>query len=193
MPNKVGWGKIGLDLRGIKILSLERSGGMVMEGLELLKKRRSVRNYQPEPVPKEILEKVVDAGRMAATANNLQPWEFIVVTNPEKRKVLAEITDYGKFIEEAGACIVIVSKDTKYYLEDCSAATQNILLAATDLGLGSCWVAGDKKPYAGRIMEFLGIPHGYKLVSLVAVGYPEREPTTPPKRPLAEVLHWEKF
>ena len=66
-----------------------------MNGLELIKKRRSVRNYRPEPVAKELLEKIVDAGRLAATAINIQPWEFIVITDPKRRKGLANITDYG--------------------------------------------------------------------------------------------------
>ena len=164
-----------------------------MNGLELIKKRRSVRNYRPDPVAKDLLEKIVDAGRLAATAINIQPWEFIVIIDPGRRKELAGITDHGKFIKDAGACIAVVVKDTKYYLEDGSAATENILLSATELGLGSCWVAGDKKPYADKILSFLGVPDGYKLVSLIAVGYPEGDLPDPAKRPLSEVLHWERF
>ncbi len=164
-----------------------------MNGLELIKKRRSVRNYRPEPVAKDLLKKIVDAGRLAATAINIQPWEFIVIVDPERRKELAGITDYGKFIKDAGACIAVVVKDTKYYLEDGAAATENILLAATELGLSSCWVAGDKKPYADKILSFLGAPNGYKLVSLIAIGYPEGDLPNPAKRPLSEVLHWERF
>ena len=164
-----------------------------MNGLELIKRRRSVRNYRSDPVARDLLEKIVDAGRLAATAINIQPWEFIVVVDPARKKKLADITDYGKFIKDAGACIAVVAKDTKYYLEDGSAATENILLAATELGLGSCWVAGDKKPYAEKILSFLGVPGGYKLISLVAIGYPEGDLPNPAKRPLSEVLHWERF
>ena len=164
-----------------------------MNGLELIKKRRSVRNYRPEPVAKDLLEKIVDAGRLAATAINIQPWEFIVITDPGRRKELADITEYGKYIKDAGACIAVVAKDTKYYLEDGAAATENILLAATELGLGSCWVAGDRKPYADKILSLLGVPNGYKLVSLIAIGYPEGDLPNPAKRPLSEVLHWGKF
>ncbi|MFA7329097.1 MAG: nitroreductase family protein [Candidatus Ratteibacteria bacterium] len=164
-----------------------------MNGLELIKKRRSVRSYRPEPVSKDLVEKIVDAGRLAATAINIQPWEFIVIIDPDKRRELADITDHGKFIKDAGVCIAVVVKDTKYYLEDGAAATENILLAATELGFGSCWVAGDKKEYAEKILIFLGVPSGYKLVSLVAVGYPQGNSPNPAKRPLSEVLHWEKF
>jgi len=164
-----------------------------MNGLELIKKRRSIRNYRLEPVAKDLLEKIVDAGRLAATAINIQPWEFIVITEPERRKELAGITEHGKFIEDAGACIAVAVKDTKYYLEDGAAATENILLAATELGLGACWVAGDKKPYADKVLSLLGVPNGYKLVSLIAIGYPEGDLPNPAKRPLSEVLHWERF
>jgi nitroreductase len=164
-----------------------------MDAIEALKTRRSIRKYSEKPVPKELIEVLVDVGRLAATANNLQPWEFVVVTDAEMRKQLAEITEYGKFIKIAPVCIIVFSKDTKYFLEDCSAATQNILVAARALGLGSCWVAGDKKVYADIIRELVGVPTGYKLISLIAIGYPAEEPTTIKKRSLDSVIHWEKF
>ncbi len=159
-----------------------------MEALETIKQRRSVRKFKTTPVAKEHIEQLIDAGRLAATARNDQPWEFVVVTNPETRKQIAALTDYGKFIAEAPVCIAVFCKPTKYYLEDGSAATENILLAATALGLGSCWVAGDKKPYCAKIAELLQVPLDYKLV-----GYSAAPVSTPPKRSLAEVIHWEKF
>lgn len=164
-----------------------------MEALETIKQRRSVRKFKATPVAKEYIEQLIDAGRLAPTARNDQPWEFIVVTNPETRKQIAALTDYGKFIAEAPVCIAIFCKPTKYYLEDGSAATENILLAATALGLGSCWIAGDKKPYCAKIAELLQVPPDYKLVSLIVVGYSAAPVSPPPKRSLTEVIHWEKF
>jgi nitroreductase len=163
-----------------------------MDAIEVLKTRRSVRAYRSEPVPKKILEDIIDCGRLAATAINIQPWEFVVVTEPAILHKVAGITDYGKFIAQAAACVVVLSKDTKYYLEDGSAASENILLAARAHGLGSCWVAGDKKLYAHDICRLVGAPSGYRLVSLIPIGYPAEVPEQP-KRPLAEVLHWEKY
>jgi nitroreductase len=119
---------------------------------------------------------------MSPSAVNIQPWEFIVVTDPETRKKIADLTDYGKFIANAPVCIAVFCKDTKYYLEDGSAATMAILLAAWSYGLGTCWVAGDKKHYAEPIRQLLGVPEGYKLVSLIAMGYPAEQPTKE-KRP----------
>jgi len=163
-----------------------------MDAIEVLKTRRSVRAYKREQILKKTIEDIIDCGRLAATAVNLQPWEFVVVTDPGKLRWIANTTDFGKFIADAPACVVVLCRDTKYYLEDGSAATENILLAARAYGLGSCWVAGDKKPYAAEICRLVGAPPGYKLISLVPIGYPA-EATTTSKRPLSEVLHWEKY
>lgn len=163
-----------------------------MEAIEALKTRRSVRQYIDKEVPKELLETMVDCGRLAASARNEQPWEFIVITDKALKQKIADTTDHGKFIKDAGACIVVVCRNTKYYLEDGSAATQNILVAGRALGLGTCWVAGDKKPYCDTILKMLNVPPDYKLVSLIAVGYPASTPN-PAKRPLQEVLHWNGF
>jgi len=164
-----------------------------MDLFEAIRHRRSVRRFTSQAVPKELLEQLIDAGRVAPTARNEQPWEFVVVTDPQMRKTIAQTTDYGPFIADAPACIVVLCKQTKYYLEDGCAATENILLAATGLGLGACWVAGDKKPYAGKIASMLGAPGNMKLVSLIAVGYPADAGGPTPKRPLQDVLHWERF
>jgi len=163
-----------------------------MDAIEVLKTRRSVRAYAREPVPRKIIEDLVDCGRLAATAINIQPWEFVVVTDREVLRSIAQTTDHGKFIADAPVCVAVLCRDTKYYLEDGSAATENILLAAHAHGLGSCWVAGDKKPYASKICRLVGAPQGYKLVSLIPIGYPAESPEKT-KRPLADVLHWEMY
>lgn len=164
-----------------------------MDAIEALKTRRSVRSYKSDPVPKKILEDIIDCGRLAATGINIQPWEFVVVTDPATRKELADTTDHGKFIADAPVCVVVLCKaDEKYLLEDCSAATQNIMVAARAHGVGSCWIAGDKKPYASQICQIVGAPKSHRLASLIAVGYAEEIPN-PAKRPLSGVLHWEKY
>jgi nitroreductase len=163
-----------------------------MDALEVIRKRRSIRSYQKEKISRELLESLVEAGRLAATARNEQPWEFIVVTEAEMLRRLAEATTYGKHIAEAPAAIVVYCRHTKYEVEDGSAATQNILLAACAQGLGTCWVNGSQATYAGKVSELLGVPADYRLVSLIPVGRPAADPK-PPKRPLKEVLHWEKF
>ncbi|MCM8767652.1 MAG: nitroreductase family protein [Candidatus Omnitrophica bacterium] len=163
-----------------------------MEFLKILKERRSIRKYQEKEIPKDIIEEIINCARFAPTAINIQPWEFIVITDKKIKEKIADITDYGKFIKEAPICVAVFCKDTKYYLEDGSAATTYILLAAKAFGLGSCWVAGDKKIYAEKVREILDVPVGYKLISLISIGYPDEEPK-PKKRELKEVLHWEKW
>lgn len=164
-----------------------------MDAINALKTRRSVRSYKPDPIPQHIVEDIVDCGRLAATARNRQPWEFIAVTDPTVRRQLAELIETGRFLAEAPVCIVVFCSDTKYFLEDGSAAIENILVAARAHGLGSCWVAGDKKPYAETVGQMLQVPAGFKLIGIVALGYAVASPQLPPKRSLAEVLHWEKF
>ena len=166
-----------------------------MEVLELLKKRRSIREYSNELIPADALEKIIEAAGFAPTARNVQPWEFVVITQVPALKKLSELADNGRFLAQAKACIAVFCSDTKYYLEDGCAATCNILLAATSLGIGSCWVAGDKKPYCAEVAKLLNAPAAYKLVSLVALGYPKSKDSfyTAEKRALKEILHWEKF
>ncbi|MBW7997429.1 MAG: nitroreductase family protein [Candidatus Glassbacteria bacterium] len=165
-----------------------------MDAMEALKSRRSIRSYRTDPVEKEKVEAAIDAARLAATGHGVEPWEFVVVTNNKIRAQLAEICDYGKFIVQAPVCVVVLCRDTKYYLEDGSAATQNMMVAACAQGLGSCWVAGDKKSYAEKIVRLVGAPPEYKLVSLVSLGLPaDDHPPRRSKRSLDEVIHWEKF
>jgi len=163
-----------------------------MDAISALKTRRAVRAYTGEPVAREVLEDIVDCARLAATAINIQPWEFVAVTGHEMLGRIAAAADYGKFIASAGACVAVFCRDTKYYLEDGSAATQNLLVAARAHGLGSCWVAGDKKAYCEPIRKMLGAPVGMHLVSLVALGHPA-EDGAKEKRPLVDVLHWERY
>jgi len=163
-----------------------------MDALEALRTRRSIRRFQETVVPREMVETIIDCARQAATARGVQPWEFVVVTEAGMRRRLAETLEYGKFVAQAPVAVVVLCQDTKYYLEDGAAATENMLVAATALGLGSCWIAGDKKPYADFIRATIGAPDDYKLIAVVALGYPAEQPNRE-KRPLHDVLHWEKY
>jgi nitroreductase len=167
--------------------SLERN-----EFLETIKDRRSVRSYLDKTISKEILEEIVDAGRLAPSARNVQAWDFVVVTEKETLGKIAEIS--MPFIREAGALILVCGKpDHQRYVEDCSAATENIILAAKSFGIGSCWVAGVNKDYLPPIMEMLEIPKDRNIVALVSLGYFERNPDPHHKKELSEVIHWNKF
>lgn len=164
-----------------------------MQTLEAISKRASVREYDSKSIDKSLIEKIVDAGRRAPTARAVEPWEFIVVQNKDTLLKLGTIANTGSFIKGAACCIAIYCEDTKYYLEDGCAATENILLASSDLGLGACWVAGDKKPYANEISLLLGVPDNLKLISLISIGWPKKDLKQTKKRSLKDVIHWERF
>jgi nitroreductase len=166
-----------------------------MDLLEIIKKRRSIRAYRDKAIPRAVLEKITDAARFAPTARGVQPWEFVIVTDRITLKELGGFIENGPFIAQSAACIAVFCADTKYYLEDGCAATQNLLLAAAIEKVGSCWVAGDKKPYCGRVSEMLKAPASLKLVSLIALGYPESEQAfrEQERKDLDKMIHWEKF
>ncbi|MEA4884128.1 MAG: nitroreductase family protein [Clostridia bacterium] len=163
-----------------------------MEAIEAIKTRRSVRQYLPKPVPKEIIEEIVDCGRLAPSANNDQPWEFVVVTGQEKREAIAAAATYGKFIADAPVCLLVFARNTRHFLEDGSAAMENMLIAAHTHGLGTCWIAGANTAYGAEIARICGAPASHGLVALTPLGYSTDRPTAY-KRSLEEVIHWEEY
>ncbi len=161
-----------------------------MDALEAIRKRRSVRNYTGEPIPRADLETIVDAGRLAASGYNRQPWDFIVVTD---RSMIEKLKIAAQWMEKAGAIIaVVLDPTTKYWLEDGSAAVENMLIAATALGYGSCWLEGYTLPLESQFKALLGVPEDKRLLTLVPIGVPVEWPTKE-KKPLEQVLHWERF
>lgn len=165
-----------------------------MQVKEAIKKRRSIRVFDSKPVSRNLIEELIDCARFAPTARNVQPWEFVVITQKETLRKLGSLArPNGEFIAQSPCCIAVFCQDSKYYLEDGCAATENILIAACDSGLAACWVAGDKKPYCDKVKELLAVPQDYKLISLIPLGYSKSQPTESAKRPLKEVLHWERF
>lgn len=161
-----------------------------MDTLETIRKRRTVRNFTGAAIPRADLETIVDAGRLAASGYNRQPWDFIVVTN---RGMIEQLKIAAQWMEKAGAIIaVVLDPATKYWLEDGSAAVQNMLVAATALGYGSCWLEGYTLPLEGQFKALLGVPDDKRLLTLVPIGVPVEWPMKE-KKPLEQVIHWEKF
>ncbi len=162
-----------------------------MDTFETIKKRRSIRSYTGGPVPQADLEKIVDAGRLTPSGNNRQQWHFIVVTNHE---MLQKLSIAAAWSAKAGAMIaVVMNTASNYWVEDGSAAVENMLLAATALGYGTCWLEGNALPHEEPIKQWLNIPEGLKLLTLIPVGVPVEWPDPKGKKSLDEVLHWETF
>jgi nitroreductase len=144
--------------------------------LETIYARRSIRQFTNEAVTEGQAEELLKAAMAAPSGRDMKPWHFVVV---EERETLGRIADahpYGKMIESAALCIAVLGDPAvngDYWIVDCAAATQNILLAATALGLGSCWVGvfprEERKP---PLQEVLGVPDDMEICSLVAIGHP---------------------
>ena len=167
---------------------------MKEEVIDILKKRRSVRNYQDKKINKEVLEDIVDCGRLAPTGYNNQPWTFLVITDKNKKDKLANIAQSGSFIKEAGACIVVFcDKDAETGLEDACAATENMMIAARAYGLETCWINTYKKDPSEDIKKFLNCPQDQELMTMFAVGYSEGKVKAPSKKDLKEVIAWQQL
>ncbi len=162
-----------------------------MEIFEAIRKRRSIRSYTGDPIPRGDLEKIIDAGRLAPSGNNRQPWHFIVVTD---KAMIQKLSVTANWSAQAGAMIAVAMEAaSKYWVEDGSAAVENMLLAATALGYGTCWLEGNALPHEASIKAWLKIPEDLKLLTLIPVGVSEEWPESKTKKPLEAVLHWETF
>jgi nitroreductase len=163
-----------------------------MDAIACLKTRRSIRAFAPDPVLEAVIADIVDCARLAPTAFNRQDWTFVAVREAAARQRIADLTGHAAFIGQAPVCVAVLAGATEFWVEDGSAATENLLLAAHAHGLGACWVGGYQTPYGAAVGELLGAPAGQRLVSLVAIGHPAEAPIVE-KKPLGDVLRWDRF
>jgi len=169
------------------------------EMLWLIKARRSIRRYKPDPVPDDMIEQLLEAGRWAPSASNRQPWAFIVVRNEAIRRQLAQNAAYYVIrwaqVGEAPLLIVLCGDARnpiyrQFLHEDVGLAGAQIMLQAHAMGLGTCWIGGlDRAAVAG----ILRLPDYLDVVGLITVGFPAEEPEPRPRKPLAEVVHYDAF
>ena len=164
----------------------------IMNAIGVLKSRRSIRTYTTQPVKRSVIEQIVDCARLAPTAMNDQPWDFVVLTGKEDLGRVPPMLGHGEFIANSAFAVLVFARPTDYAVEDCCAATENLLIAGTAYGLGSCWVAGTKQAYGPAVAKAFGAPEDRQLIAIVSFGYPAEEPQIE-KRALADVLHWEHF
>ena len=144
-----------------------------MDVYEAVQKRKSVRAYESTPIPKEIMDKVLEVARISPSANNRQPWHFILVTDPEKKKALSKGL-FAKFVHEAPTVIVAAGdeKTSKWYAVDTAIALQSLVLVATGEGLGTCWVGSFDE---ADVKKLLGISEHLRVVALIPIGYPREK------------------
>ncbi len=174
-----------------------------MDVFEVIKTRRSIRNYDSsKPVPKELIEQIIEAARWAPTAGNRQPVEIVVVFDQEKREKMASVSGYAPYLKDSPVALVVCANQNKYtkgyenlrefYTPmDASAAIMNMMIAATGLGLGSCWDSVFDK---NVVRELLNIPDHVEPFCIIALGYIANMPEkTPRRRPMEDYLHWETY
>jgi nitroreductase len=160
--------------------------------------RRSIRKYKPDPVPEEMLEAIIKAGMYAPSAVNCRPWHFIVCT---ERRILNDIMKrhpYSAMLGQAPVCIAVCADLTlraaPNYLEDCAAATQNILLCAHEMGLGTCWMGvTPRRERMEPLKKFFKLPEQAEVFSLITVGYPDEVKPRPSDRYQPERVHEETW
>ncbi len=162
-----------------------------MEFDEVLKSRRSIRRYKDTPVPRESIVKVLEAARIAPSASHRQPWHFVVVEDEGARERLA-----GRSSWAAAAPVMIVAvadpvASPRWYQNDMGIAFEHIVLAATNLGLGTCWMGQTKRD--AEVKEILGIPDEFKVIALTPLGEPDETKEPKERKSLEEIVSWEKF
>ncbi len=181
--------------------------------LALAQGRRSVRRYTPEPVARAALDRILEAGRIAPSGNNSQPWHFIVARDAGVRQRLAEVSGKQLWMLEAPVIVAVVADLTAKLragqeerliraddpehmtalakcVRDATIAADHMVLAAADEGLGSCWVALFEQP---EIRAALGVPEHCYVVTLITIGHPAEEPAAKPRRLLEEIVFHEQF
>lgn len=159
----------------------------------VIKSRHSVRKFKPDPVSDLVITDALECASRAPTAMNIQPWLFGVIRDKKTLTAIAGLATYGKFIADSPLCFAVFGeKEQQFYLEDCCAATENLILALQAHGVSSCWVAGDKTVYAEAVRNLLDVPAGFTLISLVAAGSPADVAITP-KKEMKHLAFFEKF
>jgi nitroreductase len=163
-----------------------------METWACIRDRVAVRAFTAAEVPEEMVLRVLEAGRWAPSAKNSQPWHFIVVRNRSTLRELARLTGTGPYLADAPMAIVVTMIGAKFPGADAGRAIQNMVLAAWDQGLGTCWVANFDQE---RTRHLLGLPEEAVVVSAFPLGFPRQEGTPRGKRrkPLSEIASIERF
>lgn len=173
-----------------------------MDVLSAIAQRREITRFRPDPVPREVLDQLARALYLAPSGNNLPSREFILVEGKETLRVLASVTPYMRWLEEAAGAAVIIADPqvSKYWLQDASIAGGFLWLAAVSLGLGAAWGAvyhaedeAESRRREDVVRRALDIPDSYRVVAVLGFGYPAAEPGPKEMIPMERVLHRERY
>ena len=169
-----------------------------MEAIEVIHRRRSIRKYTQQAVPSNLVKELVRSAMVAPSASNAQDWQFVVINDSAILQKCAAHLKYGAFLKDAALGILVcgdtsLSKSEGYWPQNCSAATQNLLLAATALGLGACWLGVfPREERVAALRQALAIPDHVIPMAMISIGYPGEE--KPPNDRYDEAkVHWNKW
>jgi nitroreductase len=165
-----------------------------MSLIDVLLSRRSIRRFENKEVPKDVLDKILEAGRQSPSAANRQPYHLIVLTDAEIKKKLSGGM-FNRFIQHSHVTIVGCANTGailtgKWSIVDTTIALQNMVIAAWAVGVGSCWIGDFKEEEVKRL---LNIPNNWKVVALIAIGYPAEHPGPKSRKPIGEIVSYNKF
>lgn len=171
---------------------------MVSQTFEMIRTARSVRQYQDKPLPDEVVHEILEAGRLSGSSKNTQPWNFVVVREKDQLRRLAEAGDYTRHMPESALTVALVTEEVSprpgKFEFDLGRASQNMVIAARALGVGSCVVYFH---HAQRASEVLGLPDGMISHYAVTFGYPAEDLNRAPRKggrnPADKVFHWEQW
>jgi nitroreductase len=163
-----------------------------MEVIEAVRTVLAVRSYKDKPVPPDIVQRIIQAGRLTGSSMNGQPWQFIVVENRDTLRQLGKLARTGPYIAQAALAIVVAIEKTEYAVSDASRAIQSMILTAWSDGVGSNWV-GFLGP--AQVKPVLGIPDHLDVLAILPFGYPTRSLGLGKKqrKPLSKIAHRERF
>jgi len=168
-------------------------GVELMSLIDTVLSRRSVRRYEPKEIPRDVLDQILEAGRQAPSAANKQPWHFIVLTDSEFKKELSKGL-FNRFIKDAPVTIVgCAHKDKiagKWSIVSTTIALQNMVVAAWAMGVGSCWIGDFNEE---KVKRLLSISENWNIIALVSFGYPAEKPQPRKKKPVEEIVGFNKF
>jgi nitroreductase len=174
-------------------LKFRKSRGNNMDTFECIRKRRDIRSFIEKEVSDEVIMKIIEAGRLAPSAMNLQPWDFIVIKDNQTIKALGPLCTSGKFVVDASFAVVVVTDPSdKWHEIDGARAVQNMALAGWNEGVGCCWIGAINRE---RVKEMLNIPQNLYVLTILPFGYPEQFTVKRKKnrKSLDEIFHREKF
>ena len=166
-----------------------------MEVFDCIRRRRTVREFKPDPIPEEVVYKILQAGRWAPSSSNSQPWHFVVVQERDTLKKLGAVATQGAFIANAPLAIAIVVDNATRPQLDAGRALQQMELVAWSEGLGTCFVGVRSADQQRAVKDLLSIPPDKELITIMPYGYrlPGRQGQGTPRKPMAEMAHREKF